>query len=129
MTDSEPPVLALEYAERPAPPRPQWPAKLALGLSLVAPACLLVSVTMYQFRLWRDFQVMLAWTSIVVGAVALVAAIIVMIRNPRGGREITSLAAAVVHAALVLAVLDAGAMPMPVLERKIADWIATQKQG
>jgi hypothetical protein len=105
MTDSEPPVLALEYAELPAPPRPRWPAKLSLGLSLVSPACLLVSVAMYQFRLWRDFQVMLAWTSIVVGALALVAAIIVMIRNPRGGREITALAAAVVHAALVLAVL------------------------
>ncbi|HEX8418428.1 MAG TPA: DUF885 family protein, partial [Sphingomonas sp.] len=27
------------------------------------------------------------------------------------------------------AVLDAGAMPMPVLERKIADWIAGQPRG
>jgi hypothetical protein len=114
VTDIEPPTLAAEplaYAhELPGLP-PRRIAKLALALSLVAPACLVVSIAMFWLMDhtgvgWgplRGVQVTLAWAAIGLGGVAVVVSTIAMIRRPRGGREIAALTAAIVNAALVLA--------------------------
>ena len=101
----------LQYAHGLADPQRRRLASLALGLSLVSPALLGISVGMFLLAerslagmdRVRGVQVFLAWMSIALGVVAPVTAIIAMTRNPRGGREIAALTASLVHATLVLA--------------------------
>ena len=100
----------LECAQAPAEGRGGRLRNWALAVSLAAPVSLLVSVAMYlviqqagRFEVVRPLQVALAWASVYIGAVALVLSVIAVARNPRGGREIASLAASLVHAAMVLA--------------------------
>jgi hypothetical protein len=102
----------LEYARPAVGSGRRRLTRVALALSLIAPACLVVSVTMYVLMkrtgvsmngVLRTVQLTLAWASIIAGPVALATAGVAIARHPRGGREIAALTASLIHATLVLA--------------------------
>ena len=97
-------AMKLEYAS-PPPPRaiPGWVTRMALASSLAAVPLLGVSYAMYVWLrpALRPVQLALIWTSMGLGAVGLVAAVLAWVGNRGGRREIIAVAVALAYAAVL----------------------------
>ena len=97
--------MKLNYA--PPPPAPATRRRFAnvvLATSLGAPVCLGAAAAL-NFLLGRgalELQLAFFVTSAVCGALGLVGAIIAIIKNPWGGREIAAITVALTYAALLV---------------------------